>query len=379
MFPARTARLRKERLMAFFSDHRAWIVAAFAAANTAACSLMAANEGFGGNAGAGGIGFAGNGGSIDYDAGTGGSDTGNYSYLCGAGQCDVAAQLAALSCVTGGSGGSGGSTNTGGSGGSGGSTNTGGAGGSTMTGTGGAGGSTNTGGAGGSTSTGGAGGSTDTNTGGAGGSTMTGGAGGSTDTNTGGTGGAPGDVACKLTVDASTVSRSCVPSGSASEFAPCTTAADCGPGLGCVLLGDQPTGVCRTYCCGDTEECVAGTYCAPRPMAEAKDRTVEIPVCVDADDCTLLAPGQCPPGTGCFVVRGDGTTSCIPPGPGKQGESCPCAEGYACTKLDDVCFKICHSEATGPDPECDPGYSCQGNVATLPDGFGLCVSTSGFQ
>ncbi len=320
MFPARTARLSKERFMAFSSAYRSWLLAAFAATNMGACmALSGADAGFGGDGGTGAVGWAGNGGaggSIDYDAGSGGTTPGDYAALCGPGACDVAAKVAVSSCATGG------------------------------------------GGAGGSTASGGAGGSTDTGTGGAGGSTA-------------------GEIECKLAFDADGVSRACTPSGSTPEDAPCTTASDCGPGLGCVLLGDQATGVCRAYCCGDTELCRTGTYCAPRPMAEAADPDVVIPVCIDADDCTLLATAQCPEGTGCFVVRGDGTTSCIPPGPGKQGDSCPCAEGYACTKLDEVCFKVCHTNPSSQTAECDAGYTCQGNVATLPDGFGLCISTNG--
>jgi hypothetical protein len=189
---------------------------------------------------------------------------------------------------------------------------------------------------------------------------------------TGGTGGqVPVDVECKLVLGGGQIERSCVASGSAPEFAPCNAAADCGPGLGCALVGAQGTGVCRTYCCGDGETCAPHTYCAPRPMAEAGDPDVKIPVCVDADDCTLLDNSQCGAGLVCAVVRADGTTACIPPGPGKQGDPCPCAGGFACSKLKNQCYKICHVDPASQ--ECDPGYSCQHN-ASLPDGFGVCVS-----
>ena len=43
-------------------------------------------------------------------------------------------------------------------------------------------------------------------------------------------------------------------------------------------------------------------------MTEAADPNVQIPVCIDADDCTLLEEGQCGAGLVCAVVRADGTT-----------------------------------------------------------------------
>ena len=325
MIPARTSRHHGSSIVKLLADHRSWILAIFAATNLAACAAMNFAEGAGGTdgGGSGGNNSGGSGGSIDYDAGGATSTIGDYSKLCGAGTCDVSSLKAASSCASSGSGGEGGVTNTG--------------------------------------------------AGGAGGFTNSGGAGGITDT---GAGGAPsGEAQCKLTFTTASVDRSCVVAGSGAEFAPCNVAADCGPGLGCVLPTDQSTGVCRYYCCGDTEDCLPGTYCAPRPMTEAADPNVKIPVCVDADNCALLAEGQCEEGTVCTVVRADGSTACLPPGAGKQGESCPCAAGYACTKLKNQCHKICHTDPGSLPTECDEGYSCQGNQA-MPTGFGLCISTS---
>ena len=336
--------------MTLLANHRSWMLAAFAATNMAACSAMEFGAGAGGSSVDGGRGGAngGNGGNIDYDAGGAGGSTGDYSQLCGPGVCDVAAASALASCAMGGAGGSGGSA----SGGSGGTAGAGGAGNA---------------GAGGMTGTGGLGGAGNGGAGGVGGS--------------GGSGGAPPqDIECKLVLATDgTVGRSCVASLNGAEFAPCNAASDCGPGLGCVLPSEQSTGVCRQYCCGDTEKCPTHTFCAPRPMTEGDDPNLQIPVCVDADDCTLLADNkQCAEGTVCTVVRADGTTACIPPGEGKQGDKCPCAAGYACTKLKNECHKICHTDPGSLPQECDPGYSCQGNVP-LPDGFGLCISTSDVQ
>ena len=402
--------------MTLLANHRSWMLAAFAATNMAACSAMEFGAGAGGSSVDGGRGGAngGNGGNIDYDAGGAGGSTGDYSQLCGPGVCDVAAASALASCATGGAGGSGGSA-SGGSGGTAGAGGAGNAGAGGMTGSGGLGGAGNggagnggagtggLGGAGGMTGTGGAGnggaggmtgtgglggaGNGGAGNGGAGGMTGTGGLGGAGNGGAGGVGGSggsggapPQDIECKLVLATDgTVGRSCVASLNGAEFAPCNAASDCGPGLGCVLPSEQSTGVCRQYCCGDTEKCPTHTFCAPRPMTEGDDPNLQIPVCVDADDCTLLADNkQCAEGTVCTVVRADGTTACIPPGEGKQGDKCPCAAGYACTKLKNECHKICHTDPGSLPQECDPGYSCQGNVP-LPDGFGLCISTSDVQ
>lgn len=367
--------------MAFRSNHRSWILALLVAGNVAACAALEAADGTLGTGGAGAGGSGGNGGSggvIDYDASTGSGATGGYAMLCGRGSCDVAATMAVTTCdpgdetggAGGGGGGSGTAAGTGGAGTGGASSGSGGAGSGASTGgagTGGAG--AGTGGAGtGGAETGGAGGSDPAGTGGAG----TGGIG------TGGTGGyIPPEttVECKLIVSDGAVQRGCVASGDYPELSPCNTAADCGPGLGCVLAADQSTGVCRSYCCGDIEACAAHTYCAPQAMTEAADPNVQIPVCIDADDCTLLEEGQCGAGLVCAVVRADGTTACVPPGPGKQGETCPCALGFTCSKLVDECREICHTDPDKAALECDTGYKCQGN-SSLPDGFGVCISTN---
>jgi hypothetical protein len=384
MFSARTARLGKGSNVHLLANHRSWILAAFAATNMAACAAMNFGDGTGGDGGGGGngAGASGYGGNIDYDGGGAGNSAGDYSQLCGHGACDVATKESLVTCAMGGAGGSNGGAggSNGGAGGSNGGTGGMGSGGMPGAGgLGGAGGSTGNAGSGGMA--GGAGGMAGSGgmAGGAGGMAGSGGMAGGAGGMAGGAGGAPpGEVQCKLVLTTAAVERSCVSADAAAEFAPCNSATDCGPGLGCVLPSDQSTGVCRLYCCGDTEKCPTHKYCAPRPMTEADDPNVVIPVCVDADDCTLLADNQCADGTACTVVRADGTTSCIPPGDGKQSDPCPCAAGYACTKLKNECHKICHTDPSSLTQECDPGYSCQGNAA-LPDGFGLCISTSDVQ
>lgn len=376
----------RRSLLASPSDTRSWIMASFAVVNVAACAALGAGSGDPGGPGGGGGwtnsgGAVAAGGTIDFDASTGGGPTGGYAHLCGPGACDPSESAAVSSCEGSGQGGSGvggGGPGAAGSAGAG----VGGAGGASSGGNGGAAdggagvGGAPTGGAGGS----GVGGAPTSGAGGSGvGGAPTGGAGGSGvgGSGAGGEGGSPGPlvVECKLVLTGDGIERACVLSGTYGELSPCMTASDCGPGLGCVLVSGQGTGVCREYCCGDLEDCPQSTYCAPRPMAEA-GAGVEIPVCVDADDCTLLEEGQCPEGLACTVVRSDGTTACVPPGTGKQGEACPCAPGFACTKLVNECRQICHTEPLPSENECAPGFECQG-ASSLPEGFGLCVSTGG--
>jgi hypothetical protein len=174
----------------------------------------------------------------------------------------------------------------------------------------------------------------------------------------------------------------CALAGSGGENAPCLTATDCQAGLGCV--GDQNKGSCQKYCCQDADDCEPGTYCAPRPMRDAiinasgpsDKNTLMIPVCVHAENCDLSAPYPCPKGrecacpsgSACLVVRSDGTTTCAVPGPGKVGDSCPCAWGHVCSAATNKCLRLCY---TRDSSDCGDG-KCQA-ASELPDGWGVCV------
>jgi len=174
----------------------------------------------------------------------------------------------------------------------------------------------------------------------------------------------------------------CALAGIGGENAPCLTAKDCQPGLGCV--GDQTAGLCQKYCCQDANDCEHGTYCAPRPMRDAtvnaaRGTPLYIPVCVHAENCDLSAPYPCPSGsecacgsgTACVVVRSDGTTTCAVPGTGKVGEACPCAWGYVCSAASNQCLELCNTEDSSA---CGSG-KCQ-SASELPNGWGVCVSGS---
>lgn len=163
----------------------------------------------------------------------------------------------------------------------------------------------------------------------------------------------------------------CLPAGSGTMGSPCTSSSDCSAGFACV--GNQNAAQCRPYCCGDPEACPDGTFCAERAQ---RDDELLVPVCVKADNCSLAEPYPCPSGasctcagdTACMVVR-DKTTSCVVPGTGTEGESCPCAWGHLCSKSNDKCGKLCPTSSSSPDcgsKKCTP-------VPYLPDGWGVCV------
>ncbi len=184
-------------------------------------------------------------------------------------------------------------------------------------------------------------------------------------------------LACGVRAQAGHPVSKCVPAGAGDVGAPCVSSINCAPGLACV--GEETTGQCRPYCCGDPEACAKDTYCAERPLKEDPDagptEQLTIPVCIKADKCKLDEPSPCTAsscvckyGTVCAVVREDKTTSCVVPGDGRAGDPCPCAGGHVCSQSTQTCLKICST--AGVMNECGTG-KCQ-SVSYLPDGFGVC-------
>lgn len=193
----------------------------------------------------------------------------------------------------------------------------------------------------------------------------------------------PGGLAaysCQVTHQNNQLSRQCVPAGTGTVNAPCFSAADCAPSFACVTENDA--GRCLPYCCKLNSTCSSGTFCAERPLrkAEADTSNAEpsrVPVCVPADACSLEDPFPCPSGsdcrckgdTACMLVRGDGTTTCLKPGAGEQGDACPCAWNHVCSSVTHQCIKICRTDPTKND--CGT-QKCQAS-SELPENFGVCV------
>ena len=185
---------------------------------------------------------------------------------------------------------------------------------------------------------------------------------------------------CQVVRQNNRVSRQCVVAGTGIENAPCFSAADCAPSFACVTTGDA--GRCLPYCCDQNSTCTSGTYCAEQPLRKGSadagtTDTQRVPVCVPADACSLDEQFPCPVGsecrckgdTACIIVRDDGTTTCLKPGAGLQGDVCPCAWNHVCSSVTHQCIKICHTDPTKND--CG-AQKCQAS-SELPQNFGVCV------
>jgi hypothetical protein len=252
----------------------------------------------------------------------------------------------------------------------------------------------NVGGAGGESSAGGAGAGGAGGAGGEAGTSSPGGApgAGGEGGSAGGVGGAGGEAgnasepgvlaaySCQVTRQSNMLVRQCLPAGRGKVNAPCFSSGDCAPGSACVMEGDA--GRCLPYCCDQSSNCIPGTFCAERPLRKAASDTStaeppHVPVCVPADACSLEEQFPCPSGTecrckgdtACMVVRDDGTTTCMKPGTGLQGDACPCAWNHVCSSVTQQCVKICRTDPTKDD--CGV-QKCQAS-SELPPNFGVCV------
>ncbi len=187
--------------------------------------------------------------------------------------------------------------------------------------------------------------------------------------------------ACRPTLASGEVVAACESAGTGTDSAPCLTGADCAPGFACV--GEVGAGQCRPFCCEASTSCGGAAYCALRPMLsdlQAQANAVsQVPVCVPADNCSLDEPYPCDDpdscvcgsGAHCTVVRADGMTACVVPGVGQQNEPCPCARGYICSPVAQICMKLCK---TAVADSCGATGLCQ-RVAAMPNGYGVCALT----
>jgi hypothetical protein len=194
-----------------------------------------------------------------------------------------------------------------------------------------------------------------------------------------GGGTAPPAYGCQVSNRENLLRRGCELAGRGKVNAPCFSAADCLPSLACIREGEA--GVCLPYCCDGDSTCQSGTYCAERallqPAGSAEAASAPVPVCVPADDCSLEDAFPCPENTdcrcqgntACMVVRADGTTTCLKPGTGMQGEACPCAWNHVCSNATQQCVRICRTDPAKND--CGT-QKCQAS-SELPQNFGVCV------
>lgn len=180
--------------------------------------------------------------------------------------------------------------------------------------------------------------------------------------------------ACYINPGPTGVTTECAPVGTRDKGEPCNDSHECGPLFACVEAENKAT--CQEVSCS-TPSCLKRTYYREVPLrANGVTRSdLLIPVCYPTDNCTLLAPGQCPEGKVCAVVGTFGDTNCTEPGSAMAGEACndnhACAEGLLCSKVVGQCIKICRDNPDSQD--CPNGGICQAGNLSLPSGFGVCV------
>jgi hypothetical protein len=173
------------------------------------------------------------------------------------------------------------------------------------------------------------------------------------------------------------VTTQCGPVGSVAEGGACADSSDCVALNACVEIDGR--GVCRPVSCALPIICPPGSFYQEEPLRIGGASTgLNVPVCLPNDHCTPLSePNPCTqPGEVCAVVGSQGETSCIKPGPGKQGDDCDetptkrCGKGLLCSKFNNQCVRLCHVSADVN--EC-VGGTCQGGNKSIPEGFGICV------
>lgn len=187
-------------------------------------------------------------------------------------------------------------------------------------------------------------------------------------------------LACRVTGDQSVSRTTCEPAGQGTLGAPCVSRANCASGFDCAE--ENGTAQCRPYCCHGVGGCPLRTYCAQRFTKELVATTgrLLVAVCMPAVSCRFDDPFpcpvdkacSCPSGKACGVVRSDGTTACVVPATGVEGEPCPCAAQHVCSDTLGTCFKVC--SLTSNDPTCTGGF-CQSSTS-LPVEWGLCVNST---
>jgi hypothetical protein len=176
------------------------------------------------------------------------------------------------------------------------------------------------------------------------------------------------------------VSPACVMAGTVANGGSCTNApAECAPGTICA------EGHCRKLCCGtatfgDYRGCPQGEHCL-RPLKI--QASVGGPVistgaylCFPVNQCDALDPapscvGIGPTGSTCQLADPTGATACLPEGPGKAGDPCPCSGGFTCVA--NGCRRLCRAVAGGGEPSCPPAEGTCVHFDRDPAGVGECT------
>jgi hypothetical protein len=171
---------------------------------------------------------------------------------------------------------------------------------------------------------------------------------------------------CRVQLDGNTA---CVPGAATLKQAgaACASTTECGDGLDCVQLGDDPGFTCRRTCpkgslgfCGGDLRCTntfggCVQFCLPRDLP----CDIYVQNCADPSRaCTLSIDSE----------TGERYTGCRPAGPGARGDRCEsvvCGKGLLCVREGGVstCRQICTGDG-GALPCTAAGETCSGLTST---------------
>jgi len=156
--------------------------------------------------------------------------------------------------------------------------------------------------------------------------------------------GCPDDRACQpLQLDSDgAVVTTCRPAGASQRQDTCAAPADCGAGLACAGIGDQPR--CQPYCredadCGPLGHCIESPAIAGGAIGEC-----------DAACDPLADPSGCPTGQVCRII-GDNARDGTPAGASYCGTEGSAPVGAPCGSADD-CVAGSYCDPRGGSPTC---------------------------
>ena len=171
----------------------------------------------------------------------------------------------------------------------------------------------------------------------------------------------------------------CVPAGTKTRGAACTSSTPCEAGQVCA------GGYCRKLCCaGDWSACDAGESCFTTFAYQLGDTPTPTGawLCAPVGTCSVLDPhpAACKATEDCKFVDSRGSQACVPKSPGKIGEACSkaagrlCGAGLTCVGRPDaeVCRRLCRAEECG-EPACSTEEGACVHFDRDPPGVGECT------
>jgi hypothetical protein len=176
----------------------------------------------------------------------------------------------------------------------------------------------------------------------------------------------------------------CRPAGTGVSGDACDSPTDCARGHVC------PDGQCRKLCCGadwSDDACDPGEGCYrelfytvdegdPNTDEDDVNESTGAFLCYPTG-CDVFRTDECATGRDCKIIFPNGTTACVPPTPGDEGERCTppivCGPRLSCVGPpgEERCRRLCRAEECG-EPACEPGDTCV-HFNRDPPGVGECT------